>query len=160
MKRKTRRLYFVALGLLALGTATALVLTAFNDKLVYFYSPSELQEQELGPDRRLRIGGLVAEDSIQRDGSAVAFSVTDLVHSVPVVFTGLLPDLFREGQGVVAEGRLGRDGVFQADEVLAKHDENYMPPEVQKALEDAGVWQHAGDGQSGDGPSGEGQTPQ
>lgn len=142
MKRKTRRLYFVGLGLLALGAATALVLTAFNDKLVYFYSPTELQEKTVAPDQRLRIGGLVEEGSVQRQGQNVRFNVTDLAHTVPVAYTGLLPDLFREGQGVVAEGRMGPDGVFQASEVLAKHDENYMPPEVKDALEASGQWRH------------------
>ncbi len=141
MKRKHKRLTFVAIGLLALGTATALILTAFEDSIVFFYSPTQMTEKPLPPDRRLRLGGLVEEGSVARaEGSAVIrFKVTDLVHSVPVVYEGILPDLFREGQGVVTEGRLVA-GVFQADEVLAKHDETYMPPEVAEALKESGKW--------------------
>lgn len=144
MTRKRRRLYFVLLGMLAFGTAVALVLTAMDDSLVYFHSPTDLQTKEIAPDRRLRIGGLVEEGSIARQGEVINFKVTDLAHSVPVVYTGILPDLFREGQGVVAEGKMGGDGVFRAAEVLAKHDENYMPKEVIDALKDSGQW--AGEG--------------
>jgi len=141
--RKKRRLYFVLLGMLALGGATALVLTAFNDNMVYFYSPTELKARnDITPERRLRIGGLVEEGSIVKSGETVNFRVTDTAEAVAVTYVGLLPDLFREGQGVVAEGRLGNDGVFQAQEVLAKHDENYMPKEVQDALKEQGYWQH------------------
>ncbi len=137
--RKKRRLYLVLAGMLALGGATALVLTAFNDNLVYFYSPTELAEkQDIGPDRHLRIGGLVEEGSIEKKGEIVLFRVTDTANAIPVTYTGVLPDLFREGQGVVAEGKLGRDGVFAASEVLAKHDENYMPKEVVDALKAQG----------------------
>ncbi len=141
MTRKQRRLYFVLLGLLALGAATALVLTAFNDTLVYFYSPSDLQTKHVGPDRRVRIGGLVEKGSVAKDGSTVTFKVTDMSASLNVTYTGVLPDLFREGQGVVAEGRLDPQGVFHAQEVLAKHDENYMPKEVADALKKSGHWQ-------------------
>ena len=148
MKRKHKRLTFVALGLLLLGVAAALVLTAFEDSIVFFFSPSEVlaKEAELTPQRRLRIGGLVEEGSVAKaDGGAVTtFRVTDLAATVPVAFRGILPDLFREGQGIVAEGTW-RDGVFQASEVLAKHDENYMPPEVAEALKKSGQWQHTGD---------------
>ena len=144
MKRKTRRLYFVGAGLLALGAAAALVLTAFEDNLVFFYSPSDLVAEKAPPGRAFRLGGLVEEDSFERleDGLTFAFRVTDLAHSVPVTYRGILPDLFREGQGVVTEGQLSADGVFVAREVLAKHDENYMPPEVAEALKRAGKWQH------------------
>jgi len=140
--RKRRRLVFVVLGMLVLGGATALVLTAFEDSLVFFYSPTDIATRQLPADRRVRIGGLVEAGSIARgaDGLSVRFVVTDLANTIPVSYRGVLPDLFREGQGVVAEGRLA-NGVFQADEVLAKHDEKYMPPEVVDALKKAGRWQ-------------------
>ena len=151
MKRKHKRLSFVALGLLMVGTAAALVLTAFEDSIVFFYSPTEVlaKEAELGPDRRLRIGGLVEEGSISKaDGGAVTtFRVTDLEHVVDVSYHGILPDLFREGQGVVAEGHW-QNGVFVASDVLAKHDENYMPAEVAEALKKSGKWQHMQDAAS------------
>jgi cytochrome c-type biogenesis protein CcmE len=136
MTRKRRRLYVLCLCLLGLGTATALVAAAFEDKLTYFYSPSELAGRTLPADRAFRLGGMVAEGSLDRlaDGVSVAFTVTDFADEVPVVYQGLLPDLFRECQGVVAEGRLRPDGVFEASEVLARHDENYMPPEVAESL--------------------------
>ena len=142
MKPKHRRLTFVLIGLGLLGIAAALVLSAFDDAIVFFRSPSDLVDHpELG-DRRLRIGGLVEDGSVERgSGAVVRFRITDLENAIPVRYTGILPDLFREGQGVVAEGRL-RDGVFVADEVLAKHDENYMPPEVADALKKSGQWQH------------------
>src|SRR5436309_12048748 len=143
MTRKRRRLITLLAALLALGTATALVLAAFNDNLVFFYSPSDLAEKAVGPERRIRIGGLVETNSLikQADGHAVAFRVTDGKTELRVVYDGILPDLFREGQGVVAEGKLGRDGVFVASNVLAKHDEKYMPPEVAEALKKSGRWQ-------------------
>ncbi|WP_142849343.1 cytochrome c maturation protein CcmE [Telmatospirillum sp. J64-1] len=140
MTRKTRRLYFVTLGMLALGAAAVLVLTAMSDKLVYFYSPSDLQTQHITEDRRFRLGGLVEEGSVEREGQTTRFRVTDTVHTVSVAYTGILPDLFREGQGVVTEGRLGADGTFQAVSVLAKHDENYMPKEVADSLKKTGQW--------------------
>jgi cytochrome c-type biogenesis protein CcmE len=145
MTRKRRRLITLLAALLALGTATALVLAAFNDNLVFFYSPSDLAEKAVGPERRIRIGGLVETDSLakQVDGHAVAFRVTDGKSELRVVYDGILPDLFREGQGVVAEGKL-RDGVFIASTVLAKHDEKYMPPEVADALKKSGRWQEGG----------------
>ena len=146
MTRKRRRLYVVGLAMASLGVATALVLTAFEGSIVYFYTPTDLVEKQVPADARLRIGGLVEEGSVRRleGGLRVEFRVTDLSHTVPVSYRGVLPDLFREGQGVIAEGRLGRDGVFVASEVLAKHDENYMPPEVAEALRKSGQWKGAG----------------
>jgi len=145
MTRKRRRLILIGAGMLALSAAVALVLTAFEDNLVFFYSPSDLLAEKAPEGRALRLGGLVEEDSVKRlgDGLTVEFRVTDLANAVPVTFRGILPDLFREGQGVIAEGHFGADGVFVADEVLAKHDENYMPPEVADALKEAGEWQRS-----------------
>ena len=144
MTRKKRRLYMLGLALLGLGTATALALTAFEDNLVFFYSPSDIAAQHVG-ERSFRLGGLVEENSVKRlpDGLTIEFRVTDTAQTVPVTYSGIVPDLFREGQGVVAEGRMRPDGVFVAREVLAKHDENYMPPEVADALNRAGAPQHA-----------------
>jgi cytochrome c-type biogenesis protein CcmE len=141
MKPKRKRLWLLVGSLCVLGAAVALVLSALSDNLVFFYSPTQVAEKHPGPDRRLRIGGLVEEGSVKKDGQEVRFLVTDLKKTVPVVYRGLLPDLFREGQGVIAEGTLGADGVFTAREVLAKHDEKYMPPEVAKALKESGRWQ-------------------
>jgi len=140
MTRKKRRLYMLGLAMLGLGSATALALTAFQDNLVFFYSPSDLAVQNVG-QRNFRLGGLVEQDSVKRlsDGLTIEFRVTDTVQTVPVTYSGIVPDLFREGQGVVAEGRLRPDGVFVAREVLAKHDEKYMPPEVADALNRAGA---------------------
>jgi cytochrome c-type biogenesis protein CcmE len=144
--RKRRRLVALGVGLSLLAAATALVLAAFNENLVFFYSPSDLAEKSIDPDRRIRIGGLVEAQSLRRqtDGHGVDFRVTDGRATLAVVYDGVLPDLFREGQGVVAEGRLRGDGVFAASAVLAKHDENYMPPEVADALKKAGHWQEGG----------------
>src|SRR5579872_4277799 len=141
MTRRRRRL--LALGLGLLGAATALVLAAFNDNLVFFYGPSELAAKAVSPDRRIRIGGLVEEHSVVRkpDGGGIGFRITDGKTEIEVTYSGVVPDLFREGQGVVAEGRLRPDGVFAASSVLAKHDEKYMPPEVADALKKAGRWQ-------------------
>ncbi len=142
MTRKRRRLYFLLLGLLALGAATALVLTALRQDIVFFFSPTEIAEAKVPTEgRRIRLGGLVEQNSVVKDGAVVRFRVTDGANAVPVVFSGLLPDLFREGQGVVTEGRMGTDGTFQAAEVLAKHDENYMPKEVAESLKASGHWQ-------------------
>jgi cytochrome c-type biogenesis protein CcmE len=133
--------------MLIFAAAAALVLMAFEENIVFFYSPTELarkmEQQPIPPERRLRIGGLVEEGSQGRDkdGITVTFRITDTVEVVPVRFRGLLPDLFREGQGVVAEGSMAADGTFVATEVLAKHDETYMPKEVADALKDAGQWQ-------------------
>jgi heme exporter protein C len=143
MKRKHRRLVAVLVGLTALAGATALVLTAFQDNIMLFYSPSDLAEGPPQNARSFRLGGLVEEGSVRQmnGGPTVEFRITDLAESVPVTYTGILPDLFREGQGVVAEGVLNGAGVFEAREVLAKHDETYMPPEVAEALKAAGQWQ-------------------
>lgn len=143
MTRKRRRLVFVLFGLGALGGATAMVLTAFNNNLVFFYSPSQLVAQHVGPGQRVRIGGLVEEHSVvhAEGGRQVSFKVTDGNKDLAVYYDGILPDLFREGQGVVAEGRLSPDGTFAASSVLAKHDEKYMPPEVADALKKSGHWQ-------------------
>lgn len=151
MKRKHKRLLAV-LGLVAgLGVAASLVLTAFNDNLVFFHSPSDVAEKRVAAGKRFRIGGLVEAGSVKRDGLVTEFTVTDLSNSVAVRYTGMLPDLFREGQGVVANGRLEEDGRFVATEVLAKHDETYMPPEVADALKKSGRWNEGqGHGNGGD----------
>lgn len=136
MKPRNRRAVAIACGLAALGVASALVLNAFNSNLVFFFSPSQVVANEAPRERSFRIGGLVEAGSIQRDpqGLSLRFVVTDLAQKIPVTYTGLLPDLFKEGKGVVAQGKLGADGVFRADQVLAKHDENYMPPDAAYAL--------------------------
>ena len=144
MTRKRRRLVLVLVGMTTLAVAVGLVLAAFQDNLVFFYSPSEVMAKEIPPEQRFRIGGLVEADSVERRGLFTTFRVTDLEHTVKIVHEGILPDLFREGQGVVAEGFLNADGVFVAAEVLAKHDENYMPPEVADALKKAGHWKETG----------------
>lgn len=142
MKRKYKRMTFVAVGVGLLAASAGLVLSALDDSLSFFRSPTELIEKpELG-ERRVRLGGLVEEGSIEKgEAGAIRFRVTDLVNDVPVSYQGLVPDLFREGQGVVAQGRL-ENGVFIADEILARHDENYMPAEVTDALKKSGHWQH------------------
>lgn len=141
MSPKRRRLWLLVGSLGVLGAAVALVLTVLNDNIVFFYSPTQVAEKHPGPERRFRLGGLVEQGSVNKNGQEVRFTVTDLQKTVPVVYRGLLPDLFREGQGVIAEGTLGPDGTFTARDVLAKHDENYMPPEVAKALKESGRWQ-------------------
>jgi cytochrome c-type biogenesis protein CcmE len=141
MTQKRQRLLLLIFGMAALGGATALVLTAFRSNLVFFYSPSELRAQAAGFDRRVRIGGLVEENSLARDpDGGTVFRVTDGKTDLSVVYHGVLPDLFRPGQGVVVEGRLRPNGVFAAAEVLAKHDERYMPREVVEALKKTGHW--------------------
>ena len=139
MKARHRRFAWIGAGLAAVAVAVALVLNAFNSNLVFFFSPSQVLANEAPRGRAFRIGGLVEDGSLKRDpGSlAISFVVTDTVQKVPVAYTGLLPDLFKEGKGVVAEGSLGTDGVFRASSVLAKHDENYMPPEAASAIEQA-----------------------
>jgi len=126
-------------GLAGLAIAAALVLNAFQDNLVFFFSPSQVAAKEAPVGRNFRIGGLVENGSMKRDsdGLTVRFTVTDTASSIPVVYKGILPDLFKEGRGCVAEGKVGSDGVFHADSVLAKHDENYMPPEAAQSLEKA-----------------------
>jgi len=138
MTRKRRRLYFVLLGLLALSGGLALVLTAFEDNIVLFFSPTEVAAKPVCA-QRCRIGGLVANGSVVKEGERVSFDVTDTVETISVKYVGILPDLFREGQGVVAEGKM-TEGIFVANNVLAKHDENYMPPEVADALKKSGRW--------------------
>ncbi len=140
MSPKRRRLWLLVASLGVLGAAVGLVLSALNDNLVFFYSPTQVAEKTIAPERRFRVGGLVEPGSVQKAGTEVRFVVTDTHKTLPIVYRGLLPDLFREGQGIVAEGQLGTDGVFVAREVLAKHDENYMPPEVAKAIKEAGQW--------------------
>lgn len=139
-KRKTQRLYFLILGGLAVATGVALVLTAFEDSIVFFYSPTEISQQTISPGQRIRIGGLVEAGSVASSGETVSFTVTDTAKNLDIVYRGILPDLFREGQGVVAEGYMLASGVFQASDVLAKHDETYMPPEVADAIKAAGEW--------------------
>jgi cytochrome c-type biogenesis protein CcmE len=138
MKPKRKRLYLVLAGMVLLGAAAGLVLFAFQDNLVFFRSPSDIADKGVEEGRRFRLGGMVEEGSVVKEGITVHFRVTDYANAVAVEYTGLLPDLFREGQGVVTEGRLGPTGTFVADTVLAKHDENYMPPEVAEALEKSG----------------------
>ena len=139
MKPRHRKLALIVLVVAALGVVVALVLNAFNSNLVFFFSPSQIANGEAPTSRAFRIGGLVEAGSIKRqgDGLTVSFAVTDTAKTIPVSYTGILPDLFKEGKGVVAEGRLGSDGRFTATQVLAKHDENYMPPEAAYALEQA-----------------------
>jgi cytochrome c-type biogenesis protein CcmE len=139
--RKQRRLSFLVVGLAVLGLAVGLVLSAFEENLRFFYSPTELAEATIPQNRVVRIGGIVEQGSLKRDGMEARFRVTDMAKAVDVVYRGQLPDLFREGQGVVCEGTLAADGMFRAAEVLAKHDENYMPREVVDALKKSGRWQ-------------------
>jgi cytochrome c-type biogenesis protein CcmE len=143
MTRKQRRMGVILGGLATLGIAAALVLNAFEDSVVYFHSPTDIATRtDLQKDRRLRLGGLVKQGSWHKaaDGLTHKFFVTDTAHDIQVAYKGIIPDLFREGQGVVMEGRLQSDGSFRADEVLAKHDENYMPKEVADSLKEAGMW--------------------
>ena len=137
MKSRHKRMAAVAAGVALLGSATALVLNAFQSNLVFFYTPSQIAANEAPHGKSFRIGGMVESGSVKRNGVEVNFRVTDTAKTVPVVYSGILPDLFREGKGVVAQGQLGPNGVFRAREVLAKHDENYMPPEAAEALKKA-----------------------
>lgn len=147
MTRKRRRLWILLLCGLGVGSATALTLTAFQDNIVFFRSPSDIMAERPAPERSFRLGGLVEAGSVVREEGrtgerpTVRFRVTDGAHAIPVTYQGVLPDLFREGQGVVTAGRYGLDGQFRATEVLARHDETYMPPEVADALKRAGHWQ-------------------
>ena len=144
MKRKHKRLTFVLIALFLLGSSTALILAAFEDNIVFFFSPTEIKDKNPAPNQRLRIGGLVKAGSVKKsDGGVITFAITDTAKTIKVRYKGILPDLFREGQGIVAEGHFnGR--LFRADEVLAKHDENYMPPEVADALKKSGNWKPNG----------------
>ncbi len=159
MTRKQRRLALISSALAVLGVAAGLVLFAFQDSIVFFYGPTELAEKNVQPGTRVRIGGLVKEGSVKRGpDQTVSFAVTDTNKVVTVSYRGILPDLFREGQGVVAEGVLVSLAEFKADSVLAKHDETYMPKEVADALKKQGVWQHGGkDGQPA--PAAQGTKP-
>jgi cytochrome c-type biogenesis protein CcmE len=142
MTRKQRRSVLIAICLSVLALAVGLVLFALEDSIVFFYSPSDIKEKNIGTNQRFRLGGLVEEGSFKRgQGTTVTFAITDNAKSVPVIYTGVLPDLFREGQGVVSEGKLDKNGTFIADSVLAKHDETYMPREVVESLKKRGVWQ-------------------
>ncbi len=150
MKRKHKRLTFVVVALCLLGAAAGLVLSALEENIVFFHSPTDIAEKNVAEGRRIRLGGLVEEGSVKKAGGAVVnFRVTDLTTAIPVTFKGLLPDLFREGQGVVAEGTL-QGGVFRADEVLAKRDETDMPPEVAEALKKSGQWKGPGENKKKD----------
>jgi cytochrome c-type biogenesis protein CcmE len=139
MKRRHRRIAFIFVGLAGLGIAAFLAASAFKNNLVFFFSPTQVAAKEAPVDRTFRIGGLVQEGTLKRenDGLTVKFTVTDTAANIPVVYKGILPDLFKEGRGCVAQGKLGSDGVFLADQVLAKHDENYMPPEAGEAIDKA-----------------------
>lgn len=139
MKARHKRMVFVVAAIVAVGVAASMVLNALQSNIAYFFSPSQVIGDEAPVERSFRLGGLVEEGSVRRreDGLTVLFMVTDTAKSVKVSYTGILPDLFNEGQGVVARGKLGEDGVFYAEEVLAKHDESYMPPEVQDAIKQA-----------------------
>ncbi len=139
MKARYKRFGLIVGALAIIGVAATLVLNAFEENLVFFFTPTQVAAGEAPKNRAFRIGGMVKDDSVQRDGVHVRFVVTDTAHDIPVTYTGILPDLFREGKGVVAQGKLEDGGVFKASEVLAKHDENYMPPEAQQALDKAAV---------------------
>lgn len=154
MTRKNQRIALIVGGLSFLGIAAGLVLTAFEDSVVFFFSPTELQAKPVDPEQRIRVGGLVEEGSVERGpaDAEVRFNVTDGNSSLTIRYVGILPDLFREGQGIVAQGRM-QNAMFQADEVLAKHDENYMPKEVADALKKEGHWK------DGEPPSGAGPAP-
>jgi cytochrome c-type biogenesis protein CcmE len=150
VKRKHKRLTFVAVAGVLIAVAAGLMLSAFEENIVFFRTPGDIASGTIEDGRRIRLGGLVAEGSVEPGADGlVHFAITDTVDTVAVTYVGILPDLFREGQGVVTEGRL-INGVFEADEVLAKHDENYMPPEVSDAIKDAGQWYQDGEHGSGD----------
>jgi cytochrome c-type biogenesis protein CcmE len=143
--RKQKRLSVISGALVFLGLAVGLVLFALRQDIVFFRTPSDLQTMTFEPGQRMRLGGLVEKGTVERGkGTQVTFEVTDTVHAVKVTYNGILPDLFREGQGVVAEGSFGQDGAFVADTVLAKHDEKYMPKEVADALKEKGLWEEGG----------------
>lgn len=144
LTRKQKRTVAIAAGMGILAVAAGLVLVALEDTMVFFYGPSDVAAKAIEPGQRFRLGGLVAAGSVMRgEGKTVRFIVTDTKTTLPVAYTGILPDLFREGQGVVAEGSLDASGTFEADSVLAKHDENYMPPEVARILKERGEWKPA-----------------
>ncbi|MCY1708622.1 cytochrome c maturation protein CcmE [Pannonibacter sp. SL95] len=147
MTRKQRRLTLIGIAAVVLASAAGLILYALNDQIVFFQTPTDVVAKQIPAGQRIRLGGLVEDGSVQRsDDAKVSFRVTDTANTVAVTYVGILPDLFREGQGVVTEGIVGPDGIFRADSVLAKHDENYVPKEVADALKAQGVWK--GDGAS------------
>jgi cytochrome c-type biogenesis protein CcmE len=139
MKRRHKRIAFIVIGLAGLSIAAVLVLSAFQNNLVFFFSPTQVAAREAPVNRTFRVGGLVEKGTFKRDndGLTAHFTITDTAKTLPVVYKGILPDLFKEGKGCVAQGRIGSDGVFYADQVLAKHDENYMPPEAGQAIDKA-----------------------
>ncbi len=144
--RKQQRMVLVIVAVLLLGGATALVMAALSDSVAFFATPTDIAKGKVEADKNFRIGGLVVDGSVgRRDDGTVTFALTDQANEVKVAYEGILPDLFREGQGIVAQGRIGEDGTFVASEVLAKHDENYMPAEVAESLKQAGMW-NEGDG--------------
>jgi len=153
MKRKTLRLYLLVASLCLLGVAVGLTLYAFQSRIVFFFSPSDIAKERPATGQVVRLGGLVEAGSVTKtgDGATTTFNVTDLKSTVAISYRGVLPDLFREGQGVVVEGAYAPDGTFTATEVLAKHDEKYMPPEVARALKESGRWQESSGGQPVDG---------
>jgi cytochrome c-type biogenesis protein CcmE len=154
MTRKQKRLSIILGGLAILGIAAGLVLYALRDSIVFFYTPSEIAEKHVGPGQRLRLGGIVEKQSVKKgEGTKVSFVVTDTIKAIQVTFDGQLPDLFREGQGVVAEGVTQPDGTFVADTVLAKHDENYMPKDLADKLKEKGVWQETSGPSAGTAPA-------
>lgn len=140
-RRKRKRLFLIGGALVVLAVAVGLMLMAFSQDIRFFRTPADLTEQDMASGSRFRLGGLVEEGSVSREGSELRFTVTDTIKTVKVVFEGIPPDLFREGKGVVAEGRFGTDGVFRADNVLAKHDENYIPKDLADSLKEKGVWE-------------------
>lgn len=139
MKRRHKRLAFIVAGLSGLGIAAALVLSAFQSNLVFFFSPTQVAAKQAPVGRTFRVGGLVEQGTLKRDndGLTARFTITDTAKTIPVVYKGILPDLFKEGRGCVAQGHVGSDGVFYADQILAKHDENYMPPQAGQAIDEA-----------------------
>ncbi|MBS0271454.1 MAG: cytochrome c maturation protein CcmE [Proteobacteria bacterium] len=143
MKPKHQRFLLIGVALLGIGVSTFLILTAFRENLVFFYTPSDLTQKKIHATQRIRIGGLVKPHSVQQTGEKIYFEITDHKIILKVSYDGLLPDLFREGQGIVAEGYLRQPDHFQAETVLAKHDENYMPPEVAERLKEEGLWHNA-----------------
>lgn len=140
--RKQRRMLIVGIGFASFALVVGLTLYALEDGINVFYGPTEVVEKAVAPGTKFRLGGLVEEGSVTKDGATTFFRITDLQHAVKVAYTGILPDLFREGQGVVTMGQLDDDGLFTASEVLAKHDENYMPAEAVEAMKRAGTWKH------------------
>ena len=139
MKRRHKRIAFIVAGLAGLGVAAGLVLSAFQNNLVFFFSPTQIAAKQAPVGRTFRVGGLVEQGTLKRDndGLTARFTITDTAKTIPVVYKGILPDLFKEGRGCVAQGHVGSDGVFYADQVLAKHDENYMPPQAGQAIDEA-----------------------